>query len=144
LQGFVVNTAATGGSVIMNSQTGEVMQGGDSAATAKPSSSSSSSSAAAPKTEVMELYCKAAADGKSLGDCPFTHYVSMVLHAKGLKFDLKPCTPETKPDWLVKGYEGKVSNSTHFNICIHFLAIYCCCCCCKQAIAVTVAVWLQC
>jgi hypothetical protein len=114
LQGFVVNTAATGGSVIMNSQTGEVMQGGDSAATAKPSSSSSSSSAAAPKTEVMELYCKAAADGKSLGDCPFTHYVSMVLHAKGLKFDLKPCTPETKPDWLVKGYEGKVSKSIHF------------------------------
>jgi hypothetical protein len=106
----VVNAAAGGGSVIMNSQTGEVMQGGDSAATSKTSSSSSSNTAA-PKTEVMELYCKAAADGKSLGDCPFTHYVSMVLHAKGLKFDLKPCTPETKPDWLVSGYEGKVMNN---------------------------------
>ncbi len=23
----------------------------------------------------MELFCKAAADGNALGDCPFTHYV---------------------------------------------------------------------
>jgi hypothetical protein len=142
MQGFVVNTGATGGSVIMNSQTGEVMQGGDSAATAKPSSSSSSSSAAAPKTEVMELYCKAAADGKSLGDCPFTHYVSMVLHAKGLKFDLKPCTPETKPDWLVKGYEGKVSNIIYAYIFLQCTAVAVS----KQVVSVTIAAtaWQQC
>lgn len=23
----------------------------------------------------MELFCKAAADGNALGDCPFTHYI---------------------------------------------------------------------
>lgn len=25
----------------------------------------------------IELYCKAAADGESLGDCPFTHYIQV-------------------------------------------------------------------
>lgn len=25
----------------------------------------------------MELFCKAAADGASLGDCPFTHYIQV-------------------------------------------------------------------
>ena len=30
----------------------------------------------------MDLYLKAGPDGKSVGDCPFAHYVRMVLHAK--------------------------------------------------------------
>lgn len=27
----------------------------------------------------IELYCKAGADGQSLGDCPFTHYVQVLF-----------------------------------------------------------------
>lgn len=27
----------------------------------------------------IELYCKAGADGQSLGDCPFAHYVQVLL-----------------------------------------------------------------
>lgn len=28
-------------------------------------------------TPNMELFCKAAADGSALGDCPFTHYIQV-------------------------------------------------------------------
>lgn len=31
-------------------------------------------------TPDMELFCKAAADGSALGDCPFTHYVQVIDH----------------------------------------------------------------
>ncbi|CAM9592732.1 unnamed protein product [Ectocarpus sp. 6 AP-2014] len=56
----------------------------------------------------MELFCKAAADGNALGDCPFTHYVHMVLQYKGLPFKLTPVAPDAKPDWLVEDYEGQM------------------------------------
>ncbi|CAM9900535.1 unnamed protein product, partial [Phaeothamnion confervicola] len=65
------------------------------------------------KVGEMELLCKAGADGKSLGDCPFTHYVSMVLHHKGLPFKLTPVAPDAKPDWLVEDYDGKMPCLVH-------------------------------
>lgn len=34
----------------------------------------------------MELFCKAAADGNALGDCPFTHYI----HVRLRLFSLSP------------------------------------------------------
>lgn len=56
----------------------------------------------------MELFCKAAADGASLGDCPFAQYIQMVLHYKNLPFKLTPCASDAKPDWLVEDYDGQM------------------------------------
>lgn len=67
------------------------------------------SAASSKEVGDMELYCKAGADGNSLGDCPFSHYVAMVLHAKNLPFKMKPTAPDAKPEWLLNGYEGKVT-----------------------------------
>lgn len=36
----------------------------------------------------MELFCKAAADGNALGDCPFTHYIHVRFF---FKFFFSPC-----------------------------------------------------
>lgn len=57
---------------------------------------------------VMELFVKAGPDGTSVGDCPFTHFVRAVLAFKGLDCQVHPCTPDTKPDWLVKNFAGKM------------------------------------
>ena len=56
----------------------------------------------------MTLYCKAGPDGKELGDCPFAHLVRMVLAEKGIDYELKPSVQETKPEWLVEHFEGKM------------------------------------
>ncbi len=65
----------------------------------------------------MTLYIKAAADGTSPGDCPFAHYVRMVLHEKSLPYDLQPSTQATKPDWLIDNYEGKMPALRHRKEC---------------------------
>lgn len=65
----------------------------------------------------MVLYLKAGPDGVSVGDCPFAHYVRMVLEEKGLSYDLKPSTSETKPSWLVEFYEGKMPALRHRKEC---------------------------
>ena len=65
----------------------------------------------------MTLYIKAAEDGTSPGDCPFAHYVRMVLHEKSLEYDLQPATRETKPDWLLDHYEGKMPALRHRKEC---------------------------
>ena len=65
----------------------------------------------------MTLYIKPAADGKSPGDCPFAHYVRMVLHEKNLPYDLIPSTQETKPDWLIDHYGGKMPALRHRKEC---------------------------
>ncbi len=56
----------------------------------------------------MTLYVKPAADGASVGDCPFAHFVQMVLAKKGLEYNLAPSTQENKPTWLVEDYRGKM------------------------------------
>lgn len=63
------------------------------------------------------MYLKAAADGKSPGDCPFAHYVRMVLEEKGLEYDIKPCVQETKPTWLIEHYGGKMPALRHRKEC---------------------------
>lgn len=65
----------------------------------------------------MTLYLKAGPDGKSVGDCPFAHFVRLVLEEKGLEYDLQPSTQETKPNWLVEHYEGKMPALRHRKEC---------------------------
>lgn len=65
----------------------------------------------------MTLYIKAGADGKSVGDCPFAHFVRMVLSEKGLDYDVRPSTQETKPAWLIEHYEGKMPALRHRKEC---------------------------
>ena len=65
----------------------------------------------------MTLYVKPAADGKSVGDCPFAHFVRMVLAEKGLEYDLVPSTQEAKPQWLVDDYGGKMPALRHRKEC---------------------------
>jgi len=65
----------------------------------------------------MTLYVKPAEDGTSVGDCPFAHFVRMVLAEKGLEYDLIPSTQENKPQWLVDDYEGKMPALRHRKEC---------------------------
>ena len=65
----------------------------------------------------MTLYVKPAQDGTSVGDCPFAHFVRMVLTEKGLDYDLIPSTPENKPQWLLDDYEGKMPALRHRKEC---------------------------
>ena len=62
----------------------------------------------------MVLYLKAAEDGKSVGDCPFAHYIRLILEEKGLPYDVQPCSgPDDKPNWLLDYYEGKLPCLRH-------------------------------
>ena len=72
---------------------------------------------ATPTSGGMTLYLKAGPDGKSVGDCPFAHYVRMVLHEKNLPYDLRPSTQETKPDWLIDFYGGSMPALRHRKEC---------------------------
>lgn len=65
----------------------------------------------------MTLYVKAGPDGTSPGDCPFAHFVQMFLHEKGLEFELMPSTQETKPNWLIEHYGGKMPALRHRKEC---------------------------
>jgi len=65
----------------------------------------------------MTLYVKPAANGKSIGDCPFAHFVRIVLAEKQLDYDLIPCTQEAKPKWLLDDYEGKLPALRHRKEC---------------------------
>lgn len=65
----------------------------------------------------MTLYVKAGPDGTSLGDCPFAHYVRLVLEAKNLDYELAPAVQDTKPDWLIEHYEGKMPALRHRKEC---------------------------
>jgi glutathione S-transferase len=65
----------------------------------------------------MTLYVKPGMDGRSVGDCPFAHFVRMVLAEKGLEYDLVPSPPEGKPRWLVDDYSGKMPALRHRREC---------------------------
>jgi glutathione S-transferase len=65
----------------------------------------------------MTLYLKAGPDGTSVGDCPFAHFVRLVLEEKGLDYTLKPSTAETKPNWLLEHYQGKMPALRHRKEC---------------------------
>jgi len=65
----------------------------------------------------MTLYFKAGPDGTSVGDCPFAHYVRIVLNEKGLEYDLKPSTQDTKPQWLIDFYDGSMPALRHRKEC---------------------------
>lgn len=62
----------------------------------------------------MVLYLKAAEDGTSVGDCPFAHYIRLILEEKGLPYKVEPCAgPDDKPNWLLDYYEGKLPCLRH-------------------------------
>lgn len=65
----------------------------------------------------MTLYLKPAEDGTSPGDCPFSHFVHMVLEEKGLEYELQPSTQDAKPNWLVEHYGGKMPALRHKKKC---------------------------
>ena len=65
----------------------------------------------------MTLYLKAAQDGVSVGDCPFSHFVRLVLEEKGLDYELKPTAPDAKPKWLLEHYDGKMPALRHDREC---------------------------
>ena len=65
----------------------------------------------------MTLYLKAGPDGTSVGDCPFAHFVRIVLEEKGLEYELKPSVQDTKPSWLIDFYEGKMPALRHRKEC---------------------------
>lgn len=65
----------------------------------------------------MTLYMKAGPDGESVGDCPFAHFVRMVLEEKGLDYEVRPSTQETKPQWLIDYYDGKMPALRHRREC---------------------------
>jgi len=63
----------------------------------------------------MDLYLKAGPSGSDLGDCPFAHYVRMVISIKGKggQCTVKPCVQDSKPEWLVKDLGGKMPCLDH-------------------------------
>lgn len=65
----------------------------------------------------MSLYIKAGPDGELAGDCPFAHYVRMVLGEKNLDYNVIPSTEETKPDWLIDHYGGSMPALRHRKEC---------------------------
>eukprot|EP00934_Nitzschia_sp_Nitz4_P009221 Nitzschia sp. Nitz4//scaffold12_size214221//63850//64856//NITZ4_001490-RA/size214221-snap-gene-0.114-mRNA-1//-1//CDS//3329534990//9211//frame0 len=65
----------------------------------------------------MVLYVKAAEDGLTVGDCPFAHFVRMVLEEKNLPYQVQPCTPQSKPNWLVVHFQGKMPALQHSREC---------------------------
>ena len=56
----------------------------------------------------LQLHVKAGPDGRSVGDCPFAHAVRIVAGCKELEIDLRPHSPESKPEWLLEQHEGKM------------------------------------
>uniref|UniRef100_A0A7S4ARC1 GST N-terminal domain-containing protein n=2 Tax=Pseudo-nitzschia australis TaxID=44445 RepID=A0A7S4ARC1_9STRA len=69
---------------------------------------------ATPTEGGMTLYVKAAEDGTSVGDCPFAHYIRMILEEKKLPCQVQPCASnDDKPAWLMEYYEGKLPCLKH-------------------------------
>ena len=74
--------------------------------------------ACAPTPDDMILYCKAAEDGRSMGDCPFTHSVRMALHTKQLSCEPRPTSPINKPQWLsAPPFNGAIPALKHGGDC---------------------------
>eukprot|EP00617_Octactis_speculum_P025719 CAMPEP_0185770050 /NCGR_PEP_ID=MMETSP1174-20130828/57274_1 /TAXON_ID=35687 /ORGANISM="Dictyocha speculum, Strain CCMP1381" /LENGTH=287 /DNA_ID=CAMNT_0028455345 /DNA_START=23 /DNA_END=886 /DNA_ORIENTATION=+ len=67
----------------------------------------------AKKRTGLELFLKAGPDGSSVGDCPFAQFVQIVLAVKGIEHKLSPHSKDTKPRWLVDGYDGKMPCLLH-------------------------------
>ena len=65
----------------------------------------------------MILYLKAGEDGTSVGDCPFGQQIRMVLEEKNIPYQIKPCTQDTKPNWLVDYYDGQLPALRHKKEC---------------------------
>lgn len=69
---------------------------------------------ATPTEDGIVLYLKAAEDGKSVGDCPFAHYIRLILEEKGLPYKVEACSSnDDKPNWLLEHYEGKIPCLRH-------------------------------
>lgn len=61
----------------------------------------------------VDFFCKSSKDGKQVGDCPYAQFVQMVMKMKGIRYNTYPCLPDSKPDWLVSKFEGKMPALKH-------------------------------
>eukprot|EP00565_Helicotheca_tamesis_P002636 CAMPEP_0185729894 /NCGR_PEP_ID=MMETSP1171-20130828/7734_1 /TAXON_ID=374046 /ORGANISM="Helicotheca tamensis, Strain CCMP826" /LENGTH=238 /DNA_ID=CAMNT_0028398833 /DNA_START=71 /DNA_END=787 /DNA_ORIENTATION=+ len=71
-----------------------------------------------PTDEGMALYLKAGPNPSSIGDCPFAHYVRIVLAETKTPYEAIPCNKETKPKWLIENHNGALPALRHSNRCI--------------------------
>jgi hypothetical protein len=60
--------------------------------------------AAAPS---LTLLCKPSATG-GVGDCPFTQFARMALHARGVAYTVQPTARDAKPAWLLEQHGGSL------------------------------------
>lgn len=74
----------------------------------------------------MTLYLKAGPEGpSSVGDCPFAHWVRLVLEEKNLEYQVQPAVEETKPQWLIDHYGGKMPALRHQKECYVESSVIC-------------------
>ena len=60
-----------------------------------------------------KVYGKAGQDGKSTGDCPFTHKARLALEVQGIPYEFEPIDLKNKPDWYLKiNEQGSVPSMT--------------------------------
>ena len=64
-------------------------------------------------SDPFTLYVKPAADGVSVGDCPFAHAVRSALDFKGIKYELLPTSERAKPGWLIDYFDGALPALRH-------------------------------
>lgn len=82
-----------------------------------------SKESAVPEEGGMTLYVKAGPSPSeestrlTMGDCPFAHAIRLVLEEKGLPYQVQPCNADTKPEWLLDYYEGKLPALRHRKEC---------------------------
>mmetsp|Transcript_41807 Transcript_41807/g.61194 ORF Transcript_41807/g.61194 Transcript_41807/m.61194 type:complete len:281 (+) Transcript_41807:74-916(+) len=71
-----------------------------------------------PTDKGMTLYLKSGQNPSAIGDCPFAHYVRIVLHETHTTHTVQPCNKETKPKWLIENYNGSMPALRHDDRCI--------------------------
>jgi len=82
-----------------------VIAGGASVLVCSTAMAAAAPDAKKEEKEEVVLYVKAGQDGKSLGDCPFSHKVNMALRMKDLDGNtlrVEPVNMQDKPEWFLK------------------------------------------
>lgn len=74
-----------------------------------------------PLDDPLVLYCKAGPSSSQqaleIGDCPFCQTIRLVLEEMKLPYECQPTAPDSKPDWLVEHYQGKLPALRHGKEC---------------------------
>eukprot|EP01031_Cornospumella_fuschlensis_P040411 gene40411-49247_t len=67
-------------------------------------------------TPDFDLYCKSNKDGTQIGDCPYAHFLQMVMLKKGIRYTLKPTKSDEKPEWLLQKHNGQMPALVHKDV----------------------------